>query len=217
MRCCVFLFLLIFTWQSARSEEAAAPSATQNFLVIRSGEQLQSPHIFTYRLTEWSQQRGRWILPDIGYYDTGRLNDRIFFTGGGGEVIHNQRMVWTQIVYIGQATGSATQQQRMLWIWPVLDAKISERWSSETVLYPTIPLNKAERWAFDIDRTKLEYSFGSHFRAGAGYSACVGATTSWTNKPLATATVSNHTGAWEFWLERMPGGAQAQVRYTLTK
>jgi hypothetical protein len=202
----------------AESSEPAqnAPSHFESNYVFRTGEQLQGPQVLTYRLFEYSLQAGHRILPDIGYYDTGGLSDRIIF-GGGGVEYKNRHIDYTQILYAAEETGPSAHHQRTLWIWPVIDSTYTPRLTSEVALYPTIPINHAARWGFDIDRAKMEYAFGPHFKAGAGLSACVGATTSWTNKPLATATFTNRGGAWEFWLERMPGGAQIQLRYSLTR
>jgi hypothetical protein len=212
------IFILFFVCACLRVgvAESSAPSHLESNYVVRTGEQLVGPHVLTYRLSEYSLQSGHWILPDVGYYDTGGLSDRIVF-GGVGVELKNRHIDYTQILYAAEETGSAAHHQRTLWVWPVIDATYTSHLTSEVALYPTIPINRAARWGFDIDRAKMEYAYGPHFKAGAGYSACVGATTSWTSKPLATATFTNHTGAWEFWLERMPGGAQVQLRYSLTR
>jgi hypothetical protein len=221
MRYPIFFLLFVCTCLRSGYAESSEPEHPESAhfdsnYVVRTGVQLDGQHSLTYRLSEFSLQRGRWILPDLGYYDIGGLSDRIVFGGGGAE-IKNRHIDYTQILYVAEEAGSAAHHQRTLWIWPVIDATYTAHLTSEVALYPTIPLNQAARWSFDIDRAKMEYAFGPHFKAGAGYSACGGATTSWTNKPLATATLTNRAGAWEFWLERMPGGAQIQMRYSLTR
>jgi hypothetical protein len=66
-----------------------------------------------------------------------------------------------------------------------------------------------------VDRAKLEYALRRNFTLGAGYSSsqCEGPT--WQNRPFLTTTLFSRSGSVEFWLERMPGGGQLQVRYKL--
>jgi len=217
VRYSIFILLLVSAWFPAAAAEADTSPHFESTYVFRTGEQLQGSHALTYRLSEYSLQRGRWVLPDLGYYDVGQLNDRIFFAGGGAEVVHTNRLVWTQILYVAEEAGSAAHHERTFWVWPVLDANLPAHFTSEVALYPTVPLNQAAHWSFDIDRAKLERAIRPHLKAGAGYSACVGADSSWTSKPFATATISNRAGAWEFWLQRVPGGAQVQLRFALTR
>jgi hypothetical protein len=212
----LFLLFVLGTLPAFCSEPDTAPHLESSY-TLRTGEQLQGPHVLTYRLFEYSQQRDRWILPDFGYYDIGSTRERIVFTGVGAELVHNPRFVWTQVLYVAEWAGPAAHHERDLWIWPVLDARLSPRLSGEMVVYPTIPLNRAARWELDVDRAKLEYAARPWLKTGAGYSACVGANTGWTNKPLLTATFTGRAGSWEFWLERMPGGGQVQMRYSLVR
>ena len=37
----------------------------------------------------------------------------------------------------------------------------------------------------------------------------------WQNKPFVTTTLSTKVGAFEFWLQKLPGGSQLQLRYQL--
>ncbi len=206
-----FFFLLL---PSGHAEPAAPPHPQPlSIYIVRTGEQLQTPHVLTYRLVEYAQMRGRWIAPDVGYYDAGHGNDRQWFAGAGPEVIRREHVTWTQELYFSQETGSAAHGQRTLWIWPVLDLRFTPRLTSQTTLIDTVPLNQAARWGFEVDRSKLEYALRPHWQAGAGYSGSICAENSWQNKPFLTTTVTNRAGAWEFWLQRMPGGAQIQLRY----
>jgi len=186
-------------------------------LVLRTGEPLQATHKLTYELVEFSQQRGRWIAPDIGIYGSSDESDKLIFAGAGAEFLFRGKIDYTQILYISQAVGPGAHGARTLWIWPVLDVNLTPRWMSEVVVYPTIPLNGAAEAGFDIDRAKLQYAFTRRFSAGAGYSASIYENCAWKNKPLATATYFSRAGSVEFWLERIPAGAQVQVRYTLTR
>lgn len=209
------LFLVAVLPLFAAAQEARPQPETT--VVVRTGMRLQAPYASSYRLFEFSQQRGRWIYPDIGYYDIGHLSEQLWFAGVGGDFYHNKHVDWTQVVYVEQEAGAAAHNERALWVWPVLDVQITPRLSAETVVYPTIPLNRAQRWEFDVDRSKLEYLLRRRLTVGAGYSACVGAETGWLSKPFLTATVHNRSGSWEFWVQRIQDGAQLQVRYTLVK
>ena len=213
MRSRILLLFILLVAAQARSVEPERP--LQSNYVVRVGEQLQGPHVFTYRLVEFSQQRGRWILPDLGYYDSGNAQVRLWYTGVGAELMHNRRFEWTQIVYIAQQEGTTAQNQHMMWLWPVLDVNLTQRLTAELVLYPTIPLNRSAQWGFDLDRIKMEYALRPSLLAGVGYSASKCPTTAWINKPFLTATVNNRAGSWEVWVERMPNGAQLQLRYQL--
>jgi hypothetical protein len=210
----VFLFLA-FVSVDARCAEPAAPQPLQSIYIARSGERLVGPHVFTYHLLEYSLARGRWIFPDIGYYDEGHAEDHQWFAGAGAELYHSQHLVWTQELYLAQEAGSAAHYQRTLWVWPVLDLEVKPRLTGQVVVYPTVPLDRAARWGFDVDRAKLEYAVRPHLQAGVGYSATTCAGKPWQNMPFLTATLTNRSGAWEVWLERMPGGAQLQLRYQL--
>lgn len=199
---------------ASQSDTTHVPVAST--LVVRTGEPLQASHKLTYELLEFSQQRGRWIVPDIGIYGSSDESDKLVFAGAGAEFLFHRKIDYTQIFYISQAVGPGSHGARTLWIWPVLDVNLTPRWMSEVVVYPTIPLNHAAEAGFDIDRAKLQYAFTRHFSAGAGYSASIYENCPWKNKPLATATYFSRAGSTEFWLERIPAGAQVQVRYTLT-
>jgi len=207
----IFLFLLVFV--QAGFAEPADSERPLSIYIVRTGEQLQAPHVSTYRMVEFAQLRGRWIVPDVGYYDGGHLNDRQWFVGAGAELYHGERATLSQEIYLTQEEGSAAHNQRTMWLWPVLDLRFTPRLTSETVAYPTLPLDRSAQWGFAVDRAKLEYAFRPHFQAGAGYSSCKSAGSSWVNKPFLTTTLANRTGSWEFWLQRMPGGAQIQLRY----
>jgi hypothetical protein len=206
-----FGFLLL---QSGYAEPVAPPHQPPlSIYIVRTGEQLQAPHVLTYHMVEYAQQRGRWIYPDVGYYDEGHGDVRQWFVGVGAEIYRGEHATWTQELYFTQGTGSAAHHLRGLWVWPVLDLRFTPRLTSQTVVVPTVPLNRAEPWGFDVDRSKVEYALRPHLTAGAGYSSSKSGGSPWQNKPFVTATVSRWTGDWEFWVQRVPGGAQIQLRY----
>lgn len=216
MRCRFLYVMMVLAALPLFAAENDSPALPETAFVARTGVRMQSHYEATYHLYEFSQQRGRWLWPDLGYYDSGKTNDQLWFAGAGGDIIRNNRVELLQIVYVEQEVGRDAHNQRAIWIWPVLDVQLTPRLSSETVVYPTIPIDRSQRWAFDVDRSKLEYQLRRNLKAGAGYSASVGAECDWFSKPFLTTTLTNRTGSWEFWIQRISGGAQLQVRYTLT-
>ena len=188
-----------------------------NIYVLRMAEQLQSPHIVTYRVAEWEQMRGRWILPDVGYYDTGYGKDQLWFAGGGADVLHSKHVDWEQELYVLQEAGPESRNKRFLWLWPVLDFRFRPRLTGELVAYPTIPLNHAQGWGYDVDRSKIEWAGNSHWKAGVGYSGGLTTSSSCQHSPFLTVTRASRAGNFEVWLQRISGGAQVQLRYTLVR
>ena len=72
-------------------------------------------------------------------------------------------------------------------------------------------------WNWFVERAKIERAMGAHWLAGIGYASSVASGQSWKSKPLATVTRRTRAGNFEFWLQRIPGGAQTQFRYLLVK
>ncbi len=198
---------------TAGSEES---HPVTDFYILRTGEQIQAPHIVTYRVAEWAQQRGRWILPDFGYYDTGYGKDQLWFTGAGADLTRSKHFDWEQEIYFAQEAGPESTNKRSLWIWPVFDVRFRPRLTGEFVPYPTIPLDRAEKAGFAVDRAKIEYAATYHWKAGLGYAGCSEAG-GWKNSPFLTTSRATRVGKFEFWLERISGGAQVQLRYMLVR
>jgi hypothetical protein len=217
MRSCIAMCLLVLGCiGSLRAEESAPPREPMAAsYTVRTGEQFQGPYVQTYRLFEYSQQRGRWVLPDLGDYDFGQGGERYLFAGAGAEFRPAKNATLTQIVYFSQAVGPGSQGARFIWVWPVLDLSFTPRLTAEAVVYPSIPLNGAAQAGFDVDRAKVEYAVRRKLIAGAGYSGSICKGEPWKNKPFLTTTVSTRAGSFEFWLQRMPGGGQIQMRYQL--
>lgn len=212
-----FVFLMLSVLFVARDLPAQAenPRPVVNIYVLRMGEQLQSPHVVTYRVAEWEQMRGRWILPDVGYYDTGYGKDQIWFAGGGADVLHSKHFDWEQELYVLQEAGPESTNKRFMWLWPVLDLRFRPRLTAEVAPYPTLPLNRAQGWSFDIDRAKIEWAATSHWKAGVGYSGGVSPSSTCQHRPFLTVTRSTRAGSFEAWLQEYNGGAQVQLRYLL--
>lgn len=199
------------------SDEPAQPShtPTADIFIARTAESLQSPHRFTYHMFEWAQQRGRWILPDIGYYDNGYGKDQQWFLGGGPEFF-SKHVNYTQEFYVFQEAGPEAHNQRGLWLWTVFNLSAGKRLMNETVFYPTLPLNKAQGWAFDLDRSKTEWLVDPHWKLGGGDSASC--SSACKHRPFFAVTrKTDFGGDYEFWLQRIPAGAQVQFRWQLVR
>ena len=212
-------FLIVFLPSFARNLSAQADDRRPvvDIYVLRMGEQLQSPHVVTYRVAEWEQMRGRWIFPDVGYYDTGYGKDQIWFAGAGADVVHSKHFDWQQELYFLQEAGSESRNKRFLWIWPVLDFRFRRRLTAEFVAYPTIPLDRALGWGIDIDRSKIEWAAGSHWKAGVGYAGGLTTASTCQHSPFLTVTRATREGNFEVWLQQISGGAQVQLRYLLVR
>ena len=213
----VLLILSILFLVRDLPAQAENPRPVVNIYILRAGEQLQSPNIVTYRVAEWEQMRGRWILPDVGYYDTGYGKDQIWFAGGGADVLHTRHFDWEQEIYILQEAGPESTNKRFMWLWPVLDFRFRPRLTAQVAPYPTLPLNRAEGWSFDIDRAKMEWAATSHWKAGAGYAGGVSPSSACQHRPFLTVTHSTRAGNFEAWLQQYNGGAQVQLRYLLVR
>ena len=118
MRSISLVFGLALLLPPISPAQAAAQLPGTDVFILRSAEQLQSPHIVTYRVFEWTQTRGRWIFPDVGYYDTGYGRDQIWFTGAGLDMLHARRFDWSQEIYFSQEAGPESTNKRALWVWP---------------------------------------------------------------------------------------------------
>jgi hypothetical protein len=212
-----FLILCILFVALDLPAQAENRHPTVNIYVLRMGEQLQSPHVVTYRVAEWEQMRGRWILPDVGYYDTGYGKDQIWFAGGGANVLHSKHVDWEQELYVLQEAGPESTNKRFIWLWPVLDFRFRPRLTAQVAAYPTLPLNRAQGWAFDVDRAKMEWAAASHWKAGMGYAGGLSPSSACQHRPFLTVTRSTGAGNFEVWLQQYNGGAQVQLRYSLVR
>ncbi|HEY2857549.1 MAG TPA: hypothetical protein VGJ21_03985 [Terracidiphilus sp.] len=195
----------------------AEKSEVSDILILRTGEELNAPHVFTYHVVEWEHVRGRWILPDMGYVDNGYGRDQTWFVAGGAKALVTQHLDWTQELFVTQEAGPDSHNKRSMRLWPIVNVRLPNRLSSQMVPYPTVPLDAAQRWSIDIDRAKLEWTANTRWVAGVGYSGGLNKNRDWASRPFLTTTRRTPAGSFEFWLERMPGGAQLQVRYVLVK
>lgn len=206
-----YLFLALIAATCGAESKDSNPAV--NVYIVRGAEQLNGPHTVTYRLAEWTQIRGRWMVPDIGYYDTGYGKDQIWFAGGGFYLVNKPRVAYYQEFYVTQEAGPEAHNQRGLWIWPVVETRFKKSFFNQVAAIPTIPLNASQRWGFDIDRAKSEWAPSPHWLVGAGYSGGICSTRTWESKPFVTATRKTRSGNYEVWIQRTAGGAQVQLRY----
>jgi hypothetical protein len=183
---------------------------TENWFINRLGMR----NFATQRYTQFYQQRGRWIGPDVLYVDFGRTNYREMFIGGGRVLVKAKRFGLTHEDYIGQASGSASKDARYVLPWTRVDYKVNSRVSGNTVYFFYLPLNRGAYFHQAIERAKMEYDF-KKFKIGAGYGGSKASGKSWQNKPMLTTTIkAGKFGSVEFWLQRLPGNhVQVQIRY----
>ena len=161
------------------------------------------------------QTHGKWIVPDVGYIDFGTGNYRELFFGAGQTLYDGKKLMMAEELYFVQATGSAAKSARYLWPWTIMQIHITPKFSNETVYFPYLPLNQPARIQHVLERSKFEYSLTKSVKVGAGYAGYKYGENQWQNRPMATSTISTRVGAFEFWLQKVPGGTQAQIRYAL--
>ena len=197
----------------ASSETPARPTTT--IVLARTGERLDTPNVASIHYFEFLQVRNRWIYPDIGYIDFGHNNYREMFIGGGRTLIDSKFATWDQELLYDQATGPAAGSARYLQPWMMVRLRFTPKFTNETSYFVNLPLNDSARIEHILERAKLEYLLKKHWKIGAGYAGRKFADTAWQNKPFITTTLLTSAGAFEFWLQRVPNGAQVQFRYAL--
>ena len=215
--CVTLLFSLVWALpslaQDATTDKTKNPTTT--IFVARTGMRLDEPYRGTYHYLELFQLRGKWIYPDVGYIDFATGNYRELFVGAGRTLYDGKKLMVAGELYFVQAVGPAAKSARYLWPWTLVQVRFTPKFSNETVYFPYLPLNSSARIQHVLERSKFEYAFNKTLKVGAGYGGYKFGDTEWQHKPFITTTVSTRAGAFEFWLQRMPGGAQVQLRYTL--
>lgn len=172
----------------------------------------------TFHFAEmWQTHRGKYIYPDIGYFDGGRYGYwETFF--GGGVVSHNSKhFTLVNIGYLDRAHGSKSDHALCFLPWTLVGYRITKRVSGETVYFPYLPLNKSARLQHVLDYSKVEYDFGK-IKLGGGYAAYQYGEKPWEHKPfLITTFKTNFAGNIQLWVQRIAGNRiQAQVRVVKT-
>lgn len=188
---------------------------TSTIVLARTGLRLDSPHVETYHYLEVLQLRGKWVYPDIGYIDFGRNNYREVFAGAGGTLHDSKRMTLFGVLFFDQTSGPAGRSARYLMPWTMLQFRFTPKFTNETVYFVYLPLNDSARIQQVPERTKFEYALKKPWKVGAGYGGYKYGDAGWQHKPFVTTTISTRAGAFELWLQKMPGGAQVQFRYML--
>lgn len=213
------LFLLIFflVAPDAFSQNAAtnSPTPTTTFVIFRTSQRLDSPHVATWHYFEVFQARGKWIYPDIGYVDFGSGRYREIYIGGGRTLVDSNRVTLIEELYFDQAFGPDAKNARYLQPWTLFQFRFAPKVMSEIVCFPYLPLNRSARVQYVLEHAKLEYSLAKNWKVGGGYGGYKYGNDSWQHKPLLTTTLSTRAGEFEFWLQKMPNGAQVQLRYLL--
>ncbi len=185
-------------------------------VLARTGVRTDAPHVGTYHMVEAFQVRGKWIVPDVCYIDYGTGNYHELCIGAGRTFYDGKRAMVASELYFAQATGPAAKSARYLWPWTIVQFHFTKKWNSEAVYFPYLPLNSSARIQHVIERAKVEYTINKTFKVGGGYAGYRYGDDTWQSKPMLTTTISTkRTGAFEFWLQKMPGGGQIQFRYVL--
>lgn len=192
-----------------------ADALTKSFFFARTGESLNAPYIGTIHYLEFFQVRKKWVYPDIGYVDFAHSNYREFFIGGGRTLYDGKFASWDQELLYNQAKGPAARSARYLQPYAILHVYFTPKITNETDYFLYLPLNDSARIHFILERAKFEYAVTNRWKIGAGYAANKFPGVPWVNKPFLSTTISTRAGAFEFWLQKIPGGAQVQFRYAL--
>lgn len=211
---CLFCSVTMFA-QSSAPDASVTDTPTKSLFMARTGESLTTPYIGTIHFLEFLQIRGKWIYPDIGYVDFAHGNYREFFIGGGRTLYDSEIATWDQELLYDQATGSASGNAPYLQPWSMLRLRFTPKFTNETTYFLYIPLNDSGQTHMVIERLKFEYALKKHWKVGAGYAGVKYIGAPWVHKPLITTTISTKAGAFELWLQKIPGGAQLEARYAL--
>jgi hypothetical protein len=183
---------------------------TENWFIDR----LAMRNAATQHYSQFYQQRGSWIGPDVIYVDFGKSNYRELDFGGGKVFVKRKHFSIAHEEYFVQTSGSASHDARYILPWTKVDYKLTSKIGGNAVYFFYAPLNQTAKFHQSIERAKMEYDFG-RFKLGAGYGGSKASGKDWQNKPMLTTTLkSGKFGSVEFWLQRLPGNhAQLQIRY----
>ncbi len=209
----IFAPVLAFP-QTAGNQDSAASAAT-TILVGRAAMRTDSPHASTYHLAEFMQLRGGWVYPDIGYVDFGHGNYRELWIGAGRTLVASERASFTAEMFFAQALGAAARSACYLQPWTLLSIRPTSRITSETSYFAYLPLNEPARVQHVLERSKLEYRLNRRWKLGSGYAGYKYGDSPWQNKPFVTGTFSTSAGSLEIWFQKVPSGAQIQLRMVL--
>jgi hypothetical protein len=172
----------------------------------------------TYHYAQIFQQRGRWILSDVGYIDFNQIDEyREVWVGAGGVLLATTHLSVIGEGHIVKGLGPSSGGALYLQPWVLVAYHLTHKLAGEAVYFPYLPLNEAGRKQHVLERAKLEYDFG-HIKVGGGYAGSKSGPGAWTSKPFVTATIkAGSIGAIELWLQQLPGDRlTVHVRYAKT-
>jgi hypothetical protein len=201
--------------QDTAPDQKPAPEPTTTLFLARTGQSLTAPYAGVIHYLEFFQIRHRWIVPDVGYVDFAHNNYREFFVGGGRVLIDNKYASWEQELLYVQASGSAAAGAKYLQPFTLVRIRFTPKFTNETEYFAYLPINHTGRFHQVLERAKFEYAVKKRWKVGAGYAGVKLPSTPWIHKPLLTTTISTKVGAFELWLQKIPGGEQLELRYAL--
>ena len=199
-----------------------ASAQTTTIIDARVGVTDESPYAATYHLVEVFQFHGRWIVPDVGYIDFADAKHyREWFVGAGYKLLVTKYVTVAEELYFVQAAGPESESAKYLQLWTGVFYTFTSKFGGETAFFPYIPLNRAGRKQWVLERTKLEYAFIPALKVGAGYGAYQLGDELWQHKPFVTTTlapVGGKFGSLELWYQWLPDGkGQVQIRYEVVR
>ena len=223
LRTAMFAALLCLCGAVTSFAQDAAPDGngdvevalTKTLFLARTGESLKGPYIGTIHYLEFFQIRKKWIYPDIGYVDFAHDNYREFYIGGGRTLYEGKFATWDQELLYVQTTGPAARGAAYLQPWSMLRVRFAPKLTNETVYFAYFPLNDSAHIHHVFERVKFEYALKKRWKAGMGYAGVKFPGVPWVHKPFLTTTISTKAGAFELWLQKIPGGEQVELRYAL--
>jgi hypothetical protein len=172
----------------------------------------------TYHYAQVFQQRGKWIVPDVGYIDFNQFDEyREVWVGAGGVLLDTTHLSVIGEGHVVKALGPSSAGALYLQPWVLAAYHLTQRLGGDAVYFPYLPLNDAGRGQHVLERAKLEYDFG-RIKFGGGYAGLKSGTSAWKSKPFVTATIkAGSIGAIELWLQQLPGDRlTVHVRYAKT-
>jgi hypothetical protein len=202
----LFSLLLVAVALVARADVAHA----QTVLLLRTATDRGN-----YHYAEVYQERGRWIVADVGYIDFNHPGDyREVFFGAGGEVVHTARLTVLEEGLIDKANGSASRGDVFFLPYTYIAYRVTSRVSADAVYFPYLPLTSGGRVQHLLERAKVEYDF-AHVKFGGGYAAYRFGDEPWSHKPFVTTTLkAGRFGSFEVWLQRLAENhVTVQLRY----
>jgi len=201
--------------QGAAATGDAKSAPTISFFLARTGQRLDSSFAGTIHYLEFFQVRNRWIYPDIGYVDFAHNDYRELFIGGGRTLFDNKWASWDLELLYDQATGPLAHGAAYLQPFTILRFYLTPKLSGDAQYFAYLPLNDPGRFHHVLERAKLEYALKENWKIGAGYAGVNFPGSPWLNKPFLTTTISTKAGDFELWLQKIPAGAEVQLRYRL--